>query len=79
MDEDLKTIEYHISELRKRFDCVQVFCSRELRVDDIISGLQHGNTLFCQKGDGNIFARIGQVWSWLKRQEESERIAANKV
>lgn len=72
MDEetnDVKLVRKHTEELGEYFDSVQIFCTRHE------SGEKHG-TVRLSLGNGNWFARYGQVIEWVKREEEQSRITA---
>lgn len=72
--EDLELFEKALILLRTRFTNVQIFGSRESGVEDMVErGTNIGNTVFCQRGCGNWFARYGQVSLWLIEQKEIER------
>ena len=64
LDGDMDIIEMHCSELMKRFDTVQIFCTRyKPGENDTIDGVS---------GIGNWHARYGQVAQWLKRCDAYE-------
>jgi len=60
--EDLREMKKAASELRKRFDTVQIFCTRH-----------HGSegTVNAEYGSGDFFARYGVVALWVEKQKLS--------
>lgn len=67
MDEkaEIKLLEEHVNLLMEHFDSVQIFVTRK---SDDAEGTVNAN-----KGDGNWFARYGQVKDWITRSEERSR------
>lgn len=65
-NEDLKRIKEACQTLAEHFDSVHIFATRHE------SG-ELGGTVNVQYGEGNWFARLGQVQSWLTRQDEGSR------
>ena len=65
--EDRKRIEAAVRTLGDFFDSVQIFCSRH-------EAGTHDGTRSFEKGSGNWFAREGQVQSWIRLQDEFERM-----
>lgn len=66
MEPDIERIQKCIDQLSEHFDSVQVFCTRhEMGTDD--------GTINCTQGQGNWFARYGQIRAWVVRMEESDR------
>lgn len=64
-DDDMKIIGRHVAALMEHFDTVQVFCTRHNNADE--------NKTAANKGDGNWFARYGQVKEWFVKQEQGMR------
>lgn len=60
MDADLEVVKGHVARLMEHFESVQIFASRR----------QDGGTVNCQYGDGNWFARYGQIHAWAIRQDQ---------
>jgi hypothetical protein len=60
-NDDMSVIKSHCTELMKKFDTVQIFCSRH-EVDT-------GGTVNCHTGQGNFFARYGHVKQWVIKEE----------
>ncbi len=65
-DADVVRVRKAVSELGEHFDSVQIFCTRHE------SG-EHEGTLKFTLGEGNWFARYGQVREWLIVQDEGSR------
>lgn len=63
-EEDLRELKRHTAMLMEHFDTVQIFATRHIGDDGTIS---------VQNGDGNWFARHGQVATWLLKQDEATR------
>lgn len=60
-----KEIDLAVTELSKENDCVQVFLSK-------YSESENGSIENVPSGIGNIFARLGQVDSWLEKIQERQ-------
>lgn len=58
---DFSRIKQHASQLREHFDTVHIFCTRESDAN---------NTVHCQYGTGNWFARYGQLKSFINDTEK---------
>lgn len=56
---DLAIIKRHAAQLAEHFDSVQVFATRK----------SEDGTVNAQWGEGNWFARFGQVRAWLVQEE----------
>jgi hypothetical protein len=61
---DMSVIEKHCTELMKKFDTVQLFCSRH--------EIDTGGTVNCHTGQGNFFARYGHVKQWVLKEEAQD-------
>lgn len=58
-ERDRAEVKRHVVALMEHFDTVQIFCTRHHgKVND-------SSTYHVQNGDGNYFARVGQVTEWL--------------
>lgn len=68
-DED--RLKKAVSDLSEWFDTVQIFVTRYEGGDD-------GGTLNLGAGDGNYFARRGQVEEWLMKANEEAKIMVRK-
>lgn len=66
-DADLACVDAAIDDLLRRFETVQIFCTRESPVDD------ERGTVFVVKGRGNYYTRYGQVRVWML-EEDREHI-----
>lgn len=64
-DEDLKRVKAAVSLLAEHFDTVQVFTTRYESAEE--------GTIQCNSGQGNWYARRGQVQEWLTREDEDTR------
>lgn len=67
-EEAVKILDRHVNQLMEHFESVQIFVSKHRPNKD--------STLVVQRGDGNWFARYGQVRAWMVREEkdfDSER------
>jgi hypothetical protein len=65
-------VESKAKELSEVFDTVHIFCQTHQGGDD-------GGTLRFSTGEGNWFARYGQIRHWLITEEESTRCHARKL
>ena len=65
-DPDMKIVEDHCSKLAEHFDSDQVFVTRHE------AGEKDG-TININWGNGNWFARYGQVLEWCVRRNEDTR------
>lgn len=71
-DEDLSLLKRHISQLMEHFDSVEIFVTRQ-EPDSLSAEHPRGITSATHSGDGNWYARFGQINEWLI--QERERIA----
>lgn len=62
-ERDMDLLQRHVSQLSMHFDTIQVFATRS----------HPDGTVNCHYGDGNWFARYGQVRTWLVKEEQSFR------
>ncbi len=69
-ERDTAILKSHVSRLMEHFDSVQVFCTRFDSEND--------QTISINRGDGNWFARSGQVREWLIKQDEQSRSEQRK-
>lgn len=60
-DRDLAIVNQHLNQLMEHFDCVQIFCSRYNPGEE--------GTTWVNRGQGNYFARLGQVRDFLLYEE----------
>lgn len=65
--QDDQLVTKAIEQLGEHFDTIQIFATR-------YTGGEKGGTVHVCKGDGNWYARYGQVVEWINREEESARI-----
>ncbi len=65
-DEDRERLKKSLHELSEHFDSVQILCTRYKGGDD-------GGTVNISMGEGNWFARYGQMKEWLIREEETSK------
>lgn len=63
-DKDVLCLKSHCDQLMEHFDAVQIFASRY--TDE--------GTIAIKQGDGNWFARRGQVEDWLMKENEATRV-----
>ena len=63
-DGDMGVVRAACAELMKRFDTVQIFCTRYKPGEN--------DTVDCTSGIGNWSARYGQVSQWMKRCDAYE-------
>jgi len=59
-DKDLDLLERHTKQLMEHFDTVQIFCTKHNGGED--------RTVTAHFGNGNWFARYGQIELWLQDQ-----------
>ncbi len=64
-DADLKLVLDAVKTLREHFDSVQIFCSRYEFAEE--------GTTHIARGEGNWFARYGQVRDWLVTEDEQTK------
>ena len=62
-DDDEKIINSALDMLVEHFDTVQIFCSRH-------EANKENGTVGFQAGRGNMYAREGQIKSWLTKHKE---------
>lgn len=60
-DPEIELLEKHIAQLMEHFETVQIFVTRH----DAGQG-----TFNINLGDGNFFARLGQVQEWITKSNE---------
>lgn len=65
-DHDMKIIKSHAIQLTEHFDSVQIFVTRMTEDQDNIIG--------ASTGEGNWYARFGQVVEWVEQQNERARV-----
>jgi hypothetical protein len=65
---DLEMVRKHLEALSEHFDTVQIFCTR-YNPNRIEEADEEGTTTRLQVGQGNWFARYGQVRYWLQMQD----------
>lgn len=64
-DEDLAKVDRALAYLMEHFDTAQVFVTS-----------QRGEfTMTAQKGEGNWYARAGQIREWLLKEDERARVS----
>jgi len=61
---DMETLKAHVVELRKRFDSVRIFCTRDKP--------NMAGTMSCDWGGGNWFAQYGQIVQWVEQESKEE-------
>ena len=65
-DQDLEMVQKHARALHEFFDSVQIFCTRYnpngVEEDD------EGSTTRVSHGEGNYYARYGQVAQWVDKE-----------
>lgn len=61
----VKLVDRCIALLREHCDSVHIFCTRY--------DSESGDTASVNKGDGNWFARLGQVEEWVEKKREETR------
>ena len=66
-DEDFRVLQSHVAQLAEHFDTVQVFVTKHT-----CDGTNLGT-----RGEGNWFARFGQIKAWIK--EEEAVIVQNRI
>lgn len=64
-DEDIKRVEGVAKALMEHYDSVQIFVTRQ-------DGYEQ-TTMELKAGYGNFYARLGQIQTWLTRQDEEAR------
>lgn len=64
--EDMDRLKHAARLLGEHFDCVQIFVSRH-------EPYQRDGTVNAAYGEGNWFARYGQIQEWMVRQDERTR------
>jgi len=65
-EEDMEIVKYHVGELRKRFDTVRIFCTRDKP--------NAGGTASATWGAGNWFAQWGQIALWAEQEKREENV-----
>lgn len=60
---DLRILRSHTAQLSEHFDSVEIFVTRK----------HPGGTINAEHGDGNWYARYGQVRQWVISEEERMR------
>ena len=61
-DNDMALLERHTKQLMEHFDTVQIFVTRHRPGD------AEGDTITADFGNGNWFARFGQIILWTENQ-----------
>lgn len=70
-DADVALLKDAAEKLSEHFDSVMIFATRyESNLD--------GGTINVHWGEGNWFARYGQIMTWLVKQDEQTRIDVRK-
>lgn len=64
-EQEYKQLDDAIDRLGEHFDSVQVFVTRNM-------GEKDGQTISLARGNGNWFARYGQVVTWLNKVDATE-------
>lgn len=64
-DEECELIRANCNQLMEHFDSVQIFVTR--------NAPEQSGTVHLGRGEGNYFARLGQVRAWLVKEEEGLR------
>lgn len=59
--DDIAKLRNHVSQLMEFFDTVQIFVTRHVNNET--------GTIAAQYGDGNWYARRGQIGDWLVKQD----------
>jgi len=62
---ELKILKNAVAVLMEHFDSVHIFTTRFVSHDEGTQGLQWG--------DGNWYARLGQVKTWSEKQDQGSR------
>lgn len=70
-DPDVDRVQAAIDLLSEHFDTVQIFVT-------VYKGDDDSTTHTIARGNGNWYARYGQVASWVVRQDEGTRVDARK-
>lgn len=63
----LAIIRPHVEALRLHFDTVQIFCTK-LKTDEDLASVTDNGTFSFRLGEGNYYARFGQVSMWVHDQ-----------
>lgn len=61
-NDDLGMLKQHVQDLMGKFDAVHIFATRHTP--------DEGGTVNCQFGNGNWFARYGQIKEWTIYEEQ---------
>ena len=61
-DNDITLLERHTKQLMEHFDTIQIFATRHR------PGGNEGSTITAHFGNGNWFARYGQIELWVQNQ-----------
>ncbi len=64
-DEERDLIKKHCDQLMEHFESVQIFVTR--------NSPENSGTVHVGRGEGNYFARLGQIHQWLLKEEEGFR------
>lgn len=75
---EVALVDKCVAELRKHFQGVQIFVTRETTPEDLSIGREQFDTISIIRGSGNFFTRYGIVQLWVKRNDEIERSAARR-
>jgi hypothetical protein len=62
-EEDMQIIMNHCAQLSEHFETVQIFVTKLCKKED--------GTINAQYGEGNWFARYGQIRQWVIKEEKS--------
>jgi hypothetical protein len=62
-DDDILSVDSCVKDLMNKFDSVQIFCTRHRQ--------DCQSTISVHRGDGNWFARIGQIKEWVIKTDRS--------
>ena len=65
--EEEKLLERHCRQLMEHFDTVEIFCSKQVDEEGGKGRRVTGGTVW---GEGNFFARYGQVKLWVEENEK---------
>jgi len=76
---ELDMVDKSVDDLRKYFDCVQIFVSKVTAAEDVSIGRDPDNTIYITRGSGNLLARLGQTQLWIDYQREVEKDKARQT
>jgi hypothetical protein len=69
-DEKLEIVKRHTAALMEHFDSVQIFATKNDEAEETTQAFNHGN--------GNWYARYGQIQEWMTQQSERAAIQIRK-